>query len=364
MRRAGGYIRGTAIDRRRSTPWPPSSFLTLLGVPLAGPAGGRRPGRPASSRTSAASSRAPSIVLLRATPPAACRPRSSCSALIVVMNIAEHRFLGPSVYRADPRPASRGRPDRPARSASRWAASSGCSSPSRRSRCITEVSGAIIDALGERDADEAALQAARHPGLARPARAVELAAARRRRLRPALRASSPARSRRSSARSSSRSRSPRRSCRRSGSSRRGAAGRGPGRRSSSASCCGSTVAIVTILSVAALVGPAVDSVQGSIAAAQTGATTADGSLPTGVSGTVSSLSERRRERDPVRARLARLRHRLLRPVPDPVRPAWPTSSCATASKAWAWMTGQIGGWREREIRAAGDHGGRRCSAAT
>ena len=114
-----------------------------------------------------------------------------------------------------------------------------------------------------------------------------------------------------------------------------------------------TVTIVTILSVGALLAPAADSIQGAISGASTGATTADGSLPAGVSGAVSGLTSA---------------------VGSGILPALATLVAGLAtfviflvlsallayfflrdgSKAWAWMTGQIGGWREREVRAVGD----------
>ncbi len=159
MRRAGGYIRGTAmiasVDAVAAF-----VFLTVLGVPLAGPlavvvlAAGFVPyigGVFASA-----------VVVLSGYASGGLTTAVILLALIVVMNIAEHRYLGPSVYgrTLDMHPAviliallvgfTMG-------------GIVGMFVAVPTVAVITAVSGAIIDALGERDADEEELNAADIP---------------------------------------------------------------------------------------------------------------------------------------------------------------------------------------------------------
>ncbi len=348
MRRAGGYIRGTAmiasVDAVAAF-----VFLTVLGVPLAGPLAAIV--LVAGFVPYIGGVFASAVVVLSGYASGGFTTALILVGLILVMNIAEHRFLGPSVYgrTLDLHPAvvliallvgfTMG-------------GIVGMFVAVPTFAVITEVSGAIIDALGERDADEKALQAADIPDwLDRLAQwswrllvggafillfvviagqipavigpivvAITLAAT----FLPAARILEERR----------------------------------GWSRARASLVISivlwvTVAIVTILSVGALVGPAVDSVQGSITAAQTGATTGGGSLPTDVSGTVSSLSNA--VGSGVLSALASLVSSIAFFVLFLILSALMAYFLLRdGSKAWAWMTGRIGGWREREIRAAGD----------
>ncbi len=348
MRRAGGYIRGTATIAAADAV---AAFivLTILGVPLAGPlavvvlVAGFIPfigGVFASA-----------VVLLSGYAAGGAVTALIVIGLIIVMNIAEHQFLRPSVF-------GRSLDLHPAITliallvGYTMGGIVGMFVAVPTFAVVTEVSGAIIDALGERDPDEAELQAAdipdwldrlaqwswrllvggafallfitlagRVPAVVGPiVVGITLAAT----FLPGVRLLQ--------------------------------ARRGWSRAKASiviSIVLWVTVAVVTLLSVAALVGPAVDSLQGSISAAQTGATAADGSLPAGVSGTVSSLTSA---------------------VGGGILPALASLLVSLAvfvlflalsglmayfflrdgSKAWAWMTGKIGGWREREIQAAGD----------
>jgi len=348
MRKAGGYIRGTAtiaaVDALAAF-----VFLTVFGVPLAGPlavvvlVAGFVPyigGVFASA-----------VVVLSGYASGGWTIALVLLGLTVVMDILEHRYLGPSVYgrTLDLHPAivlialligfTLG-------------GVVGMFVAVPTFAVITEVSGAIVDALGERDPDEEAIEAADIPDwLDRLAQwswrllvggafllifvaiagqipavvgpivvAITLAAT----FLPAVRILEHR--------------------------------RGWSRAQASlviSIVLWASVTVVTILSVGALVGPAVDSMQGAITAASTGAASADGSLPTGVSGAVSNLTKA---------------------VGSGIVPALASIATSIAlfvlflvlsallayfllrdgSKAWAWLTGQIGGWREREIRAAGD----------
>lgn len=348
MRRAGAYIRGTAMIAAVDSV-AAFIFLTVLGVPLAGPlavivlVAGFVPyigGVFASA-----------VVVLSGYASGGLTTALILLGMVVVMNVVEHRYLRPSVYgrTLDLHPAvilialligyTMG-------------GIVGMFVAVPTFAVITEVSGAIIDALGERDADEAAIQAADIPDwLDRLAQwswrllvggafillfvaiagqipavigpivvAITLAAT----FLPAVRMLE--------------------------------ARRGWSRARASlviSIVLWVTVAVVTILSVAALVGPAIESVQGSITAAQTGATTADGSLPTGVSGTVSTLSGA--VGSGILSTLASLVASIAFFVLFLVLSAFMAYFLLRdGSKAWAWVTGKIGGWREQEIRAAGD----------
>jgi predicted PurR-regulated permease PerM len=348
MRRAGGYIRGTATIASVNAV-AAFAYLTVLGVPLAGPlaivvlVAGFVPyigGVFASA-----------VIVLSGYASGGLTTAAVLLGLMLITNVAEHRYLRPSILgrTLDLHPAivlialligfTMG-------------GIVGMFVAVPTFAVITEVSGAIVDALGERDADEASLQAADIPDwLDRLAQwswrllvggafvllfvviagqipavigpivvAITLAAT----FLPAARVLE--------------------------------AKRGWSRARASlviSIVLWVTVAIVTILSVAALVAPAIDSVQGSITAAQTGATTADGSLPTGVSGTVSSLS------DAVGSGLLSTLASLVTSIAFFVLFLVLSALMAffflrDGSKAWAWVTGRIGGWREQEIRAAGD----------
>ena len=348
MRRAGGYIRGTATIAAADAI---GSFLilTVLGVPLAGPLAvvvliaGFIPyigGVFASA-----------VILLSGYATGGAVTALVLLGLILVMNVAEHRFLRPSVF-------GRSLDLHPAVTLIALLVGFtvggvvGMFVAVPTFAVVTEVSSAIVDALGERDPDEDELNAVNIPDwLDRLAQwswrllvggafvllfvviagqipavvgpivvAITLAAT----FLPGVRFLE----------------------RRRGWSR------------AKASVVISivlwvTVAVVTFLSVAALVGPAVDSIQGSLAAAQSGATTADGSLPAGASGTVSGLTES------VESGLLPVLASLIAGISFFIIFLVLAGLMAyfflrDGSKAWAWMTGKIGGWREREIRAAGD----------
>jgi putative heme transporter len=348
MRRAGGYVRGTATIAAADAV---AAFLalTVLGVPFAGPlavvvlvAGFV----PYIGGVFAAA-----VVVLSGYAAGGAVTALLLIGLILVMDIAEHRYLRPSVF-------GRSLDLHPAVTlvallvGYTMGGIVGMFVAVPTFAVVTEVSSAIIDALGERDPDEAELRAADIPDwLDRLAQwswrllvggafvllfvviagqipavvgpivvAVTLAAT----FLPGVRFLE--------------------------------ARRGWSRAKASiviSILLWVTVAVVTFLSIAALVGPAVDSVQGSIAAAQAGATTADGSLPAGASGAASSLTSA---------------------VSSGILPALASLVAGVAffviflalsglmayfflrdgSKAWAWMTERIGGWRAREVRAAGD----------
>ena len=348
MRRAGGYIRGTATIASVNA-IAAFAFLTLLGVPLAGP----------SAVIVLVAGFVPyiggvfaiAVIVLSGYASGGFATALTLLGLMLVTMLAERRFLRPSMFgrSLDLHPAvvlialligfTLG-------------GIVGMFVAVPTFAVITEVSGAIVDALGERDPDEAKIRAADIPDwLDRLAQwswrllvggafillafaiaaqipsvvgpivvAVTLAAT----FLPAVR-------RLETQRGWSRTR---------------------------ASLVISiilwlTVVVVMVLSIAALVGPAVDSIQGSIAAAQTGASTADGALPTGVSGTVSSLSSS--VAGGILPALASLVAGLAFFVLFLVLSALMAYFfLRDGSKAWAWMTARIGGWREREIRAAGD----------
>ncbi len=348
MRRAGGYIRGTALIASVDAV-AAFVFLTVLGVPLAGPlavivlVAGFVPyigGVFASA-----------VVVLSGYASGGLTTAVILLALIVIMNIAEHRYLGPSVYgrTLDMHPAviliallvgfTMG-------------GIVGMFVAVPTVAVITAVSGAIVDALGERDADEEQLNAADIPDwLDRLAQwswrllvggafmllfvviaaqipavigpivvAVTLAAT----FLPAVRILE--------------------------------ARRGWTRARSSlviSIVLWVTVTIVTILSIGALLAPAADSIQGAITGASTGATSADGSLPAGVSGAVSGLTSA--VGSGILPALASLVAGLATFVIFLVLSALLAYFfLRDGSKAWSWMTGKIGGWREREVRAVGD----------
>jgi predicted PurR-regulated permease PerM len=348
MRRAGGYIRGTATIAAADAV---AAFvvLTVLGVPLAGPLAVVV--LIASFIPYIGSVFASAVVVLSGYANGGPGTALLLLGLLVLMKVAEHRFLRPSVF-------GRSLDLHPAVTliallvGFTMGGLVGMFVAVPTFAVVTEVSSAIVDALGERDPDEAELRAADIPDwLDRLAQwswrllvggafvllfvtiagqvpavvgpivvAITLAAT----FLPGVRFLETR--------------------------------RGWSRAKASIGISivlWVTVAVVTVLSVTALLGPAAESIQGSITAAQTGATSADGSLPTGASGAVSSLTGA---------------------VGAGILPALASLVTGTVffvlflvlsglmayyflrdgSKAWSWMTGKIGGWREREIRAAGD----------
>ncbi len=348
MRRAGGYIRGTATIAAADAV---ASFvlLTVLGVPLAGPLAVVV--LVASFIPYIGGVFAAAVIVLSGYASGGAVTALVVIGLILLMRVAEHRFLRPSVF-------GRSLDLHPAVTliallvGFTMGGIVGMFVAVPTFAVVTEVSGAIIDALGERDADEPELRAADIPDwLDRLAQwswrllvggafvlllvavagqvpavvgpivvAVTLAAT----FLPGVRFLEQRR----------------------------------GWSRTKASIVISivlwvTVAVVTLLSVAALLAPAAESIQGSIAAAKSGATAADGSLPSGASGAVSGLTSA---------------------VGGGILPALASLVAGVSffvlflvlsglmayyflrdgNTAWSWMTGKIGGWREREIRAAGD----------
>ena len=110
-----------------------------------------------------------------------------------------------------------------------------------------------------------------------------------------------------------------------------------------------TVSVVTALSVSALAGPVQDAVEG----AMTGGSVADGSLPEGVSGTVGQLSQLVGTGilEFVASIVSSLALALVFFV---VTALLAYFMLRDGDRGWAWITSHLDGWRRTQITVAGD----------